>query len=157
VREQAAEIWRAAEIDAQLQTRAEEALAQLEAGDDMELVVLTAGGRIETSTLKRDETAGSFAANIVGQAFAMTPGQPALAARRGRGPHMILVVDEVIPAQLAQAALGEVEQRASEIGNEITDDIIIAAQTALLNAYGIDGDSIDQRLRAGALGETETP
>jgi hypothetical protein len=27
----------------------------------------------------------------------------------------------------------------------------------LLNAYGIDGDSIDQRLRAGALGETETP
>ena len=157
VREEAAEIWRAAEIDTQLQTRADEALAQLLAGDDMELVQLTAGGRVETSTLKRDETAGGFAANVVGQAFVMAVGEPALVARRGRGPHMILVVDEIIPADLAQAGLGEVELRGAQIDNELNDDIIIATQTALLAAYGIDGDSIDQRLRASALGETVTP
>ena len=157
VREQAAEIWRAAEIDTQLQTRADEALAQLQAGDDMELVVLTAGGRIETSTLKRDETAGSFAATVVGQAFTLDIGQPSMAVRRGAGPHMILIVDEIIPADLAQAGLGEVEQLALGIGNEINDDILVSAQTALLAEYEIDGSSVDQRLRAGALGETETP
>lgn len=157
VRDQATEIWRAAETDTQLQRRAESALAQILAGDDMELVALTAGGRIETSTLKRDETAGSFAANVVAQAFAMSPDRPALVARRGAGPHMILVVDEVIPADLGQAPLGAVEQRTSEIGSEINDDILVSVQTALLDEYGIDGSSIDQRLRAAALGLDQSP
>lgn len=157
VREQATDIWRAAETDTQLQTRADEALAQIQAGDSMDVVAITTGGRIETSTLKRDETAGSFAANVVGQAFSMAPDEPALAARRGGGPHMILVVDEVLPADLAQAPLGAVEQKASEIGDEINDDILVSVQTALLAEYGIDGSSVDQRLRADALGENQTP
>ncbi|WP_417493399.1 SurA N-terminal domain-containing protein [Maricaulis sp.] len=157
VRDQATEMWRASETDSQLQARADEALAQLQAGDDMEVVVLTAGGRIETSTLKRDETAGSFTANVVGQAFSMEPGQPALAQRRGPGPHMVLIVDEIIPADLAQAGLGEIEQRAAAIADEINDDILVSAQTALLNEYEIDASSVDQRLRASALGETVTP
>tara|TARA_R110000868_G_scaffold208192_5_gene457636 strand:- start:3576 stop:5576 length:2001 start_codon:yes stop_codon:yes gene_type:complete len=157
VRDEAEEIWRAAETDTQLQARADEALAQLLAGDDMELVVLTAGGRIETSTLKRDETAGTFSANVVGQAFSMDVGSPALVARRSAGPHMILVIDEIMPADLAQAGLGDVEQRAEEIGVELNDDILVAAQTALLNLYEIDSASVDQRLRASALGETVTP
>ena len=157
VRDEAAEMWRASEADSQLQARADEALAELQAGDDMEMVVLTSGGRIETSTLKRDETAGSFNATAVGQAFSMEPGQPALAQRRGPGPHMVLVVDEIIPADLAQAGLGEIEQRAATIAGEINDDILVAAQTALLSEYEIDASSVDQRLRAGALGETVTP
>lgn len=156
VRDEAADIWRAAELDTQLQARADEAMAQLQAGDSMDLVVLTAGGRIESSTLKRDETAGSFAANVVGQAFSLDIGQPSMVARRGRGPHMIVVVDEIIPADLARAGLGAVEQLASAIDSEISDDILVSAQTALLAEYGIDGESIDRRLQAGALGQTET-
>lgn len=157
VREQAEAIWRAAEADTQLQARADEALAQLQAGDDMELVVLTSGGRIETSTLKRDETAGSFAAHVVGQAFSLEPGIPSQVVRRGAGPHMIVIVDEILPADLARAGLGEVEQRAAAIATEINDDILVSAQTALLSEYEIDGSSVDQRLRAAALGQTETP
>tara|TARA_R110000868_G_scaffold137447_11_gene351011 strand:- start:18 stop:1952 length:1935 start_codon:yes stop_codon:yes gene_type:complete len=157
VREEAEAIWRAAEADTQLQARADEALVQLQAGDDMDMVVLTSGGRIETSTLKRDETAGSFAAHIVGQAFGLNPGEPAMAVRRGGGPHMIIIVDEIIPSDLARAGLGEVEQRAGAIAAEINDDILVSAQTALLSEYEIDGSSVDQRLRAAALGQTETP
>tara|TARA_R110000868_G_scaffold2321_10_gene17345 strand:+ start:8050 stop:9984 length:1935 start_codon:yes stop_codon:yes gene_type:complete len=157
VRDEAEAYWRAAQIDSQLQTRADEALAQLQAGDDMEFVVLTTGGRIETTTLKRDETADSFTANIVAQGFSQNVGEPQIVQQRGRGPHMILVVDEILPAQLEQAPIGSIEALQTAIQGEIVQDILMSAQSALLNEYNIDGSSIDQRLRAGALGETDTP
>ena len=70
---------------------------------------------------------------------------------------MILVVDEILPAQLEQAPIGSIEALQTAIQGEIVQDILMSAQSALLNEYNIDGSSIDQRLRAGALGETTTP
>lgn len=157
VREEAERLWRAAQVDIQLEARAEEALAQLQAGDDMDFVAITSGGRVETTTLRRGENAGSFTSALVSQAFGQTPGEFALAIQHSPGEHAVLIVDEIIPGDVAAAELGEIGLLSDGISGEIENDIMVQLQNALLNEYGIDENSVDPTLRATALGENTQP
>lgn len=155
VRGQAEARWRAMQIDSQLQARAEEALGELQAGADMEMVALTAGGRAESATLRRGETAASFDEGVVARAFALAEDEWAVTQSRSTGQYVVLAVDEIVPGDVAAAGAGELQTARSEIRDEIVDDILMSAQTALINEYGVNEGAIDRRLVALALGETD--
>jgi len=153
VREEAEILWRQSQIGIQLQARAEEALAQLEAGEDMDIVALTSGGRVETATLKRDESAGEFAGTVIREAFFAEPGQPVIASGTGDGLRVILVVDDIVHVDPAAAALGEMGLLSTTILGEMQEDMLIMTQAALLAEYGQDEEGgIDARLVDQALG-----
>lgn len=153
VREEAEILWRQQQIGIQLQARAEEALAQLEAGEDMDIVALTAGGRVETAMLKRDESAGQFAGSVVQEAFFAERGQPVIVSGTGESLRVVLIVDDIVQADPASAALGEIGVLSESILGEMQSDMLIMTQIALMAEYGQDGEGgIDARLVDQALG-----
>jgi hypothetical protein len=152
VRDDAEVLWRQSQVGVQLQARAEEALAQLEAGEDLDIVSLTAGGRVEAATLQRDESAGQFAGTVIQEAFAAEPGEYLIASNTGENLRVILVVDEIIGADPGSAELGEIGTIRELIGTEIQGDIMVMAQNALLSEYGTDRGGIDAALVDQALG-----
>ncbi|WP_291842517.1 peptidylprolyl isomerase [Maricaulis sp.] len=154
VREQAENRWRAIQVDTQLQARAEDALAQLEAGDDLELVSLTAGGRTESSTLIRGQTAGGFTRAAVSAAFTMSPGEYQLLPV-AEGRYLILTVDEILPANIATAPAADLAGIERDLSDELGNDVIFATREFLLRDYGITDASIDNRLYSLAIGETD--
>ena len=155
VREQAEARWRSIQVDTQLQARAEDALAQLEAGDDMEIVSLTTGGRTETSTLKRGQTAGAFTRNAVSAAFSIEPGSYDM-LQVGEGRYVVFTVNEIIPGEIASAPAADLDGIATDIAGELGNDVIFATREFLLRDYGITDESIDQRLYSLAIGETDS-
>ncbi|OLF77929.1 hypothetical protein AWH62_04465 [Maricaulis sp. W15] len=154
VREQAESRWRSIQVDTQLQARAEDALAQLEAGDDLELVSLTAGGRTESSTLRRDQTAGGFTRGAVSTAFSMTPGEYRM-QQVAEGRYLVLTVDEVIPADIAAAPAADLAGIEGDLVSEFGNDVVFATRDFLLREYEITDASIDNRLYSLAIGETD--
>jgi len=153
VRDVAEVQWRDIQVNIQLSARMDEALAQLQAGEDMELVSLMTGSRVETATLKRSDTAGPFNRNVVSQAFRQSVGEFAQVPQSDGTQHVILVVDEIIPGNLELAGLGEMDNAQSVISQEMSNDVLISAQLALQEEYNVAEANIDLRLRALALGE----
>ena len=154
VREQAEARWRSIQVDTQLQARAEDALSQLEAGDDMEMVSLLVGGRTETSTLKRGQTAGGFTANAVSLAFTTEPGTYEM-LQIGEGRYLVFTVDEIIPADIAVAPPADLAGIETSLTTELGNDVVSATREFLIRDYGITDESIDNRLYSLAIGETD--
>ena len=134
--------------------RIEDALAQLEAGDDLDMVSITTGARVESATLRRTDTAGPFTAGIVGQAFTQDVGEYQIAQSPGQGQQAIIIVDDVVPADINNAELGEIGTIYNTISDDMTSDLMIELQSALYREYDIANATIDARLRALALGES---
>jgi peptidyl-prolyl cis-trans isomerase D len=155
VRDVAEARWRDLQVNTQLRTRMEDALAQLEAGDDMDVVALLTGGRVETATLRRTETAAPFDRTVVGQAFSQTPGEYRLMPASDAPQHVIVIVDDVIVADVSAAPASEMTSIRESIAEEFSNDILEQVQTALYVEYEIGDGTIDPRLRAQALGETD--
>ena len=154
IREQAESRWRSIQVDTQLQARAEDALAQLEAGSDMEIVSLMVGGRTETSTLKRGQTAGGFDRNAVALAFTTDPGAYEM-IQVGEGQYLVLTVNEIIPADIAAAPAADLAGIETSLTTELGNDIVSATREYLIRDYGITDESIDNRLYSLAIGETD--
>ncbi|WP_323761291.1 peptidylprolyl isomerase [Maricaulis sp.] len=154
VREQAERRWRSIQIDTQLQARAEDALAQLEAGLDMETVSLIAVGRTETATLKRGQTAGGFTRNAVSLAFTTEPGTHEM-LQIGEGRYLVFTVDEIIPADIAAAPAADLAGIESSLTTELGNDVVAATREYLIRDYGITDESVDGRLYSLAIGETD--
>jgi len=154
VREQAENRWRAIQVDTQLQARAEDAFAQLEAGDDLELVSLMTGGRTESSTLNRSQTAGAFTAGAVSNAFSMELNDYQLLPA-GEGRYLVMTVDEIIPADITAASVGDLAGIESDLANDVGNDVIFATREFLLREYEITDESINYELYSLAIGETD--
>ena len=145
--------WRESELDSQLSARAEEALAQLQAGDSLDFVALTTGGRVESTTARRTDTAETFSRAVISRAFTMNPGNwERIQAASGR--HVILSVDEVITADTAALAGSALNDLAAVISQEGTNDVFQSLQLALETEYELNSGAIDRALVAQALGET---
>jgi peptidyl-prolyl cis-trans isomerase D len=155
VRELAEAGWREIQVDTQLDARANDALTQLQAGEDMDFVAILAGGRVEAATLKRDETAGAFIGPVVSQAFAQDAADFAIAFGTPPLQKIIIVVDEIIAADLAAADPAVLVSFETATSREIVNDIDAALQAALILEYDIANAPIDARLRAAALGERD--
>jgi len=153
VRDVAEAGWRAQQVDVQLEARAAEAFDQIQAGEDIDLVALTSGGRVEMATLMRTETAGLFTRNVVSQAFGQPVGEFAQLTSHAGGVHGIIIVDEIIPA--AAPAASDLATLQDEVDSAVSSDILLLAQNALLAEYGLNEGGVDPRLRALALGETD--
>lgn len=144
--------WRVAQISAALETRAAEAYAQIEAGEDLDLVALTTGGQVETTTLTRTETAGMFTPLAVFQAFDLEPGAYSEVIALSDTMRAILVVDEVIHADPAArtepfTVAGQGEQYT--LSQVASTSILNTAQAAIIDDYA---PTVDTRLRDQALG-----
>lgn len=144
--------WRLAQLSSQLEARAAEAQAQIEAGEDLDLIALTAGGQVETTTLTRTESAGMFTPLAVFQAFDLEPGSYSDVIALSDTMRAILIVDEVQSADVT--ARGEaftvsgqgLEYTLSQI---VSNSILETAQNAIINEYA---PTVDTRLRDQALG-----
>lgn len=156
IRDIAEAYWRVEQIDAQLQARADEALAQLQAGEDIDLVALTSGGRVETATLTREQTAGLFSQGVVSQAFNQSPGEFGLVLASTPGVKTVVVVDDIILPDAAAMDADTRDELDTELLVGLSGDILLSAQNALISEYGLDEGGIDPRLRALALGESDT-
>lgn len=154
IREQAESRWRSIQVDTQLRARAEDALAQLEAGDDIELVSLTTGGRTETSTLQRGQTAGAFSQLAMSTAFNMSVGDTDM-LQVGEGTYLLMTLNEIIPADIADASDLEMDGISSTIDAQLGDDVLQATRDYLVREYGITDESVDARLFSLAIGETD--
>lgn len=153
VREQAEARWREQQLDTQLRARAEEAVTQLRDGEDMAIVSLTSGGRPETSTLRRSETAANFPRAAVSRAFSMAPGEWE-SVQVGAGRFLILTVDAILPADMSTVSEAQLTTLHDQLSQEAAGDIFMALQLALESEYGLNDGAIDRRLAAQALGET---
>lgn len=152
VRDQAEARWRQIQLGTQLQTRADEALAQLQAGETLDIVALTAGGRPESTTVRRGGTAPNFPRNVVSRAFGLGIGEWAT-VQAGDGRYVVLTVDEIIPAETGPAQAGEIGTLADTLTEEISGDVLASLQGALEREYGLGGEAIDRRLFAIAMGD----
>lgn len=153
VRDLADQLWRANAVDAQLEARTADALQQLQDGADLDMIAITSGGRVETTTLQRGQQAQGFSPYAARQAFAQPVGEFASVHPHAQGEHIILIVDEIIPGDVSQAELGEIGSYYQQINTQLAADLDTALSNALIREYDITGSSIDARLRARALGE----
>ena len=145
--------WRESQLDTQLATRAEEALEQLRSGESLDIVALTTGGRAESTTARRTDTAENFSRSVIARAFSMNPGDwESVQAASGR--HVILTVDEIITADTAALSGSELSELEALISQEATNDVFQALQMALEAEYALNDGAIDRALVAQALGET---
>ena len=151
VRDEATMRWRQSQLDTQLSERADEALAQLQAGDALDIVALTAGGQAESTTIRRGETAANFGRNVVSRAFGLAPGEWAI-VQAAAGRYAVVSVDEVIPADIAAASADELAELTGTLTQEMSNDVIASVQGALDAEYGLSGSAIDRRLFAIAMG-----
>ncbi|WP_300529742.1 peptidylprolyl isomerase [Maricaulis sp.] len=147
--------WRVAQIGAELETRAADAVAQLEAGDDLDLVALTSNGRVETTTLTRSGSAGMFTPLAVFQAFELEPGVYSDVIELSDTMRAILIVDDVMeadPAARTDAFTVSGQGETYTLSQIASNTILNAAQSAVIGDYA---PTIDTRLRDQALGLTD--
>ncbi|WP_203294331.1 peptidylprolyl isomerase [Maricaulis parjimensis] len=151
VRDLAEARWRESQLDTQLAERAEEALAQLQAGESIDIVALTTGGRAESTTARRSDTAENFPRAVIARAFSMTPGNwETVQAAQGR--YVILSVDEVITPDTSALAGTELSELETAINQEATNDFFQSLQLALETEYALNDGGIDRNLVDQALG-----
>ena len=136
-----------------MSARAEEALAQLQDGESLDIVALTTGGRVESTTARRGQSAETFSQNVISRAFSMTPGSwESVQAASGR--FIILTVDDVITADMSALTDTELAELQATIAQEGTNDVFTSLQLALETEYELNSGAIDRALVAQALGET---
>jgi len=152
VREIAEARWRGIQVDTQLQDRADEALDQLNAGEPLDVVALTTGGRTESTTTTRSATAPNFGRNVVTRAFGLAPGEWA-SVQTGTGSYALISVEEIIPADTSALPASETDPLREEIAGEMSEDILVSMQQALQREYGLNDAAVDRRLAAQALGQ----
>ncbi len=132
VREDAEAYWTALRTDERLGEIATDALARVRAGETLDAVAADLGGaaRVETSTLRRSETAGPFGEMLVGAAFAARQGE-AFEARasgqRTRAVGLVTAIQADAPATADASALSE----------ELENDILMGLERSLMNIYEI--------------------
>lgn len=149
IREEAAEAWRTLQTDERLGVIADEAVARARAGETLDAIAadIGAGARVETSTLRRTETAGPFSRNVVGAAFSVRQGEPFEARGADQRTRVVGVVtaitaDEAAPDAAIRQALAE----------EFENDMVGALERTLIGAYDV---RINEDLRDAALGRTQ--
>lgn len=155
VRDLAELLWRREQVDIQLEARLADALQQLNDGADLDTVAITAGGRVETTTLRRGQDAAGFSPYAAQQAFLQPVGEYMEVAPHPPGEHIILIVDDVIAGDTANAELGVLGSARAAILGELSADLETSLRNALLDEYAVTSSSIDARLRARALGEED--
>lgn len=155
VRDVAEARWREIQVDTQLSTRADEALEQLQAGEPLDVVALTTGGRTESTTTTRSATAPNFGRNVVSRAFSLDPGVWD-SVQTGTGSYALVRVDEIIPADTSTISESEMATMQEELANEMGEDVLIALQQALQQEYGLNDGAVDRQLFARALGQDQT-
>ncbi|XBQ15944.1 MAG: SurA N-terminal domain-containing protein [Oceanicaulis sp.] len=149
VRAQATAFYRARTVDDALGEILQGALDRVEAGESLEQVAASIpGARLETSTLTRGETAGPFNRQLVQTAFAAAPGEPFEARAGDQRTRAVAIVTDVT------APTGDPIQpeRMQALSGELSDDLALALQNALLATYEVQAD---QRLIDLALGRTD--
>lgn len=149
VREEATEFWRAVRIDEALEARLAQARERAEAGETLNAIAEDIGGgaRVETATLRRDETAGPFNAQLVAAAFGARVGALFESRAGDQRTHALAQVSQMLPGE------GEVDgQTRDELRAELSQDIALALERALIGAYDVQ---INEELRDVALGRTE--
>ena len=152
VRDIAEARWREIQVDTQLSARADEALEQLQAGEPLDVVMLTTGGRTESTTTTRSATAPNFGRNVVSRAFGLDPGEWD-SVQTGTGRYALIRVDEILPADTSGLPASEMDPVREEIAGQMSEDILIAMQQALQREYGLDDAAVDRQLYAQALGQ----
>ncbi|MED5550502.1 MAG: peptidylprolyl isomerase [Pseudomonadota bacterium] len=155
VRDVAEARWREIQVDTQLSARADEALEQLQAGEPLDVVALTTGGRTESTTTTRSATAPNFGRNVVSRAFSLDPGVWD-SVQTGTGSYALVRVDEIIPADTSTISESEMATMQEELANEMGEDVLIALQQALQQEYGLNDGAVDRQLFARALGQDQT-
>ena len=145
--------WRDSQLNDLVSARAEAALAQLQDGESLDIVALTTGGRVESTTARRGQSAETFSQNVISRAFSMTPGSwESVQAASGR--FIILTVDDVITADMSALTDTELAELQATIAQEGTNDVFTSLQLALETEYELNSGAIDRALVAQALGET---
>ncbi len=155
VRDVAEARWREIQVDTQLSARAGEALEQLQAGEPLDVIALTTGGRTESTTTTRSATAPNFGRNVVSRAFGLDPGVWD-SVQTGTGSYALVRVDEIIPADTSAISESEMATMQEELANEMGEDVLIALQQALQQEYGLNDGAVDRQLFARALGQDQT-
>ncbi len=127
-------VWRARNVDDQLQAIVEDAMARVEAGESLNDVAASIEGSVvETAMLSRTESTGPFSPALVRSAFAQDQGIAFEARASDPSTRVVAVVADVTPPgsramdPTRQAALSE------ELGNDIT----AALESALFASYEI--------------------
>ena len=149
VREQASAFWRLRQVDDQLQSLVDDALARASAGESLDAIAADLdGARVEAATLGRGETAGPFTRQLVSQAFGAAEGAPFPARAGDQRTRAVAIVDEII----APAGRPVSPERVAALKEELENDLAVALETALLTGYEIRQD---QRLIDLALGRID--
>ncbi len=136
VRDQAVAGWQAAETRVRLETRAEEMLAQLAAGETLAGLGLSP---ITETGLTREADVPFAPAGMLEKAFALDPGAWSLAT--ADNATAVLRLDAIAPAdQTTEEALGLKAGFAGRTAQTLADDIQGAFATALETSAGITLD-----------------
>ncbi|MEO1040336.1 MAG: peptidylprolyl isomerase [Pseudomonadota bacterium] len=149
-RERVETFWRMRAVDDQLQAVVDNALQRARDGEDMDVIAqsIGLGARVEAATLRRDETAGPFAQQLVAQAFSLPPQQAFTSRADDQRTRAIVLVDEVLAPE--PAPLTAEEQ--AELAEGLRGDFAIGVEAGLMSAYEV---TIDPRLRDLALGRSD--
>ena len=146
VRDQAAAFWRATQVDDALTAIVEDAVARIEAGEDMDTVARSIGAdaRVEMATLSRGETAGPFNRQLVSAAFNAAEGAVFQARAGDQRTRAVAVVADVLAPEGDPVA----PERRAALTGELSDDLAAALETAILTSYDVrqDPELIDQAL-----------
>lgn len=135
IRDQVEEGWRVRTIDDRLQTYVDDALARAEAGEDLNVIAesISPLARIETATLRRDQNAGPFNAQLVSQAFAQNVDVP-FAARSGDGStRAVVIVQDSFPPSMTEASA----QTRAELENALVNDLSQVLQREVVSKVNV--------------------
>lgn len=150
-REDAETVWRLQEVDAQLETIAENVVGLVESGQSFEAVRdANPAFRIEQASLRRDETSGTFNREVVALAFSINVGEiESTHSGLGRS-HLVLRVNAARDGALPE---GEAAGQLDVFLNEgYLSDIDSSLVSALYREFEFGSDDINERNRDQALG-----
>ncbi|MFS2317595.1 SurA N-terminal domain-containing protein [Maricaulis sp. D1M11] len=153
VREVAEDEWRREQVNTLLTQRLADARARVEAGEDLELVAASSGGRVELAFLTRTETAGLFGRQAVQTGFGLAPGEWTETQADDGVSQILLTVDEIIVVDPTAQPVDQRVAMAQTLEQMLINDLAEQLQSALLEEYG--PINIDAELRATALGEAQ--
>ena len=154
VRDYAIAVWRVQQIATQLDAIAAEALGRVQDGESLNAVAATLEGAVvESSILRRGETVGLFGDRLAGAAFAARQDQAFQAIGSDQATRMIVMVTEIIPPSVA--AIDPVGQ--AQMSDELSNDLAMALESALLASYEIRADQTLIDLALGRVDPDDIP
>jgi peptidyl-prolyl cis-trans isomerase D len=154
VREFATAVWRVQEIAAQLDAIAADAISRVRAGESLNAVAATIDGAVvESSILGRGETVGLFGDRLVQAAFAAPQDRAFEAIGSDQSTRMIVMVTDILAPPLA--GIDPVGQAA--MSQELSNDLALALESALLASYEIRADQTLIDLALGRVDPDDIP